>query len=409
MSQLPRRSIFRVLSRLRTHARPHEPLSAVTKRVFALSFTSEFIAIYPFYVIMFGERGHVSAAGVGLLLGIWMVVSVLAEVPTGIIADKMSKKWSLVLGRILQLLTFVIWLAMPNFTGYLIGFIIWGVGEAFLSGAFQAYLYESLDERNKQAFGRIYSRSSAFTMMAYAAGSLLAFAVGPQYNALLILSIAVSAVSLVLTLSLPATKSQVDVEVRPKVLRTAVRAIRHNPFLWRLFVAAVIVQGLMSMLGEYMPAYYQQVGLPTQWIALVMSIGSVTAALLYWWMHHVERQLARYRAHITVACTALFVVSFWGGPIVAVLGMFVLTRVLRLMTVANESVMQHHAPSEARATVGSLYSFVGKLLSAGIVALVGAFAVGGSIVVPIRWSVIGASVIFCVIVWYFARQPKQQL
>src|SRR5690606_27021077 len=108
-----------------------ELLPPIAKRMFVLAFMSEFIVIYPFYVIMFGERGDVSAAGIGLLLAIWMIVSVLAEVPTGVIADKFSKKWSLVLGHALQFLTFAAWLAAPNFIGYLVGFIIWGVGEAF--------------------------------------------------------------------------------------------------------------------------------------------------------------------------------------------------------------------------------------------------------------------------------------
>src|SRR5687768_8630211 len=95
-------SLDALLSRVK-NAKSHEPLPPLTKRIFALSFMSEFIVIYPFYVIMFGERGDVSAGGVGILLASWMIVSVLAEVPTGIIADKMSKKWSLVLGHVLQL------------------------------------------------------------------------------------------------------------------------------------------------------------------------------------------------------------------------------------------------------------------------------------------------------------------
>jgi MFS family permease len=401
MRRLSRRSLFSVLGSLRANDKQRGPLPPITKRIFALAFMSEFIVIYPFYVIMFGERGNVSAAGIGALLAIWLVVSVLSEVPTGVIADKFSKKWSLVLGRILQFATFAIWLAAPNFTGYLIGFIVWGIGEAFLSGAYQAYLYESLDQKNKQVFGKIYSRSSAFTMMAYMAGSLVAFVIGPHYALLLWLSMLVSLISLGITLSLPSTRSQVEVEVRPKILATAFRAIRNSPGLRHILIAAVIIAGLMGMLGEYLPAYYQQAGLPTQTVALFMSVGSAAAALLYWWMHHIEAQLSRYRLTIIVGATGLFVASFWGGVLVAVLGMFIFTRILRMMTVHNESIIQHRAPNEARATVGSLYSFVGKLLQAGIIALVGLFAVNDKIVIPIRWSVIIVIALFACVAGYF--------
>ena len=348
-----KRFALNVLSGRAKNIGPQEPLPPITKRIFALSFMSEFIAIYPFYVIMFGERGKVSASGVGMLLAIWMIVSVLAEVPTGIIADKMSKKWSLVLGRIMQLATFVVWLFAPNFVGYLVGFVIWGVGEAFLSGAFQAYLYESLDESNKKVFGKIYSRSSAFTMLAYTAGSLLAFIIGPQYPLLLVLSIAVSAISLWITLSLPKThaNSALQIEannIQPKVLSSALKAIYHNALLRRILFGAILVQGLMGMLGEYMPAYYQQVGTPTQLVALLMSIGSGAAVLLYWWMHHIEAQLARYQLPIIVGFTTLFVLSFIGGAFTAVLGLFLFTRILRLLSVNNETQIQHHAPNESR-------------------------------------------------------------
>lgn len=372
------------------------------KRIYTLSFMSEFIVIYPFYVIMFGDRGHVSAAGVGLLLAVWMIVAVLAEVPTGVIADKMSKKWSLVLGRVMQLVTFMIWLFFPNFNGYLLGFVIWGIGEAFISGAFQAYLYESLGDTSKKSFGRIYARNSAFTMAAYAAGSLVAFAIGPQYTLLLTLSVLVSTISLGITLSLPATHRKVDVEakLKPKVLSIAFKTIRESATLRRILITAVIVQGLMGMLGEYLPVYYNQVGTPTQWVALLISVGSVTAVVMYWWMHHLEEHISRHQLPIILGFTTLFALSFLGGTIGAVIGFFLLTRMLRVLAVHNETQIQHQAPNESRATLGSIYSFAGKVLSAILLSLVGFFAVDGKIVIPIRWSVM-AMITILLISWLY--------
>lgn len=402
-------SLDALLSRVK-NVKSREPLPPLTKRIFALSFMSEFIVIYPFYAIMFGERGDVSAGGVGILLATWMIVSVLAEVPTGIIADKMSKKWSLVLGHVLQLATFTTWLLFPNFSGYLIGFILWGIGEAFISGAFQAYLYESLDDKNKKSFGKIYSRSNAFTMLAYAAGSLVAFIIGPDYPLLLILSVVVSAISLFITLRLPTTRSnvEIEVEIKPKILTSALRTIRDKPILRYILFGAVIVQGLMGMLGEYLPVYYQQVGTPTQLVALLISIGSATAVLLYWWMHHLEAQLARHHFVIVFGFTTLFALSFFGGTAMAVIGFFLFTRMLRVMSVHNETQIQHYAPDESRATLGSLYSFVGKLLSAALLSLVGFFAIEGEIVTPLRWSVIIMVVILALGSFYLWLRQRNQ-
>ena len=60
----------------------------VARRVLVMKFASEFILIYPLYTIMFGERGGVNAAGVGTILALGYVFSVLFEIPTGIVADK---------------------------------------------------------------------------------------------------------------------------------------------------------------------------------------------------------------------------------------------------------------------------------------------------------------------------------
>jgi MFS family permease len=403
-------SLYALLGRAK-NTRQREPLPPLTRRIFALSFMSEFIVIYPFYVIMFGERGEVSATGIGLLLATWMIVSVLAEIPTGIIADKMSKKWSLVLGHVLQLATFATWLLFPSFWGYAAGFVMWGIGEAFMSGAFQAYLYESLDDKNKKAFGKIYARSSAFTMLAYAAGSFAAFLIGPHYSLLLVLSVAVSAISLWITLSLPAThsKTTVELEIKPNILASALKTVRDKPLLRRILFGAIIVQGLMSMLGEYLPAYYHQVGTPTQLVALLISIGSATAVVLYWWMHHLETRIARHQLAIILGFTALFTVSFMGGVATAVIGFFLFTRMLRVMSVHNETQIQHQAPNESRATLGSLYSFVGKLLSAALLILIGFFAVDGKIVEPIRWSVLGmVAVLVLGYVYFWLRQKSAE-
>jgi MFS family permease len=371
-------------------ATPREPLPPLTYRIFALAFATDFMVIYPFYVIMFGERGDVSAAGVGVLLASWMITSLLAEVPTGIIADSISKKWSLVMCQLLQMVAFACWLFFPTFAGYLAGFIIWGIAGAFNSGAFQAYLYESLDEPNKKAFGKIYSRSNAFTMLATMLGSLVAFGIGPNYTLLLVLSVVCSGVALHIALSLPTTRN-VQVAVaplhKPKVFRSAVKAIHSQPILQQAVFIAVILFGLMGMIAEYLPAYYQHAGTPTNLVPLLISIGSACAALLYWWMHHVEAQLAKHGTLIVTALTILFIVVAQGGAVLSVVAFFIFTRLLRIVTVSSETQVQHLAPENARATVASFYSFLGKILAAAMLGLIGFFAVNGNITIPLQWSV----------------------
>lgn len=399
-------SLFRVLGSLRTGTKQSSPLSSLTRRIFAMEFISEFILIYPFYSIMFGERSGISAAGLGILLAIWQVVAVVSEVPTGIIADKISKKWSLVIAKSLQAAAFIIWLFVPSFTGYAIGFVIWGIGEAFSSGAFQAYLYESLADDNKKAFGKILARSSSMMMLAYASANIVAFGVGPKYDFLLAMSVLASLVAVALCLTLPDKKNELEVGLQPRILHSAIAAIRSNQKLRRILIVAVILQGLALMLFEFLPVYYNQVGTPTKFVPLILAITSGITVALYWWMHHVEQQLGRYLPLIVVVATLLLALSFAGGVLVAVIGMLFFTRVMRLVAVSNETAIQHEATNDARATIGSLYSFAAKLLSAGLIATIGFFAIHNQIVGSLRVSVFVMVGVFAVVVGYFALRER---
>ena len=63
---------------------------------------------------MFKERSGVSAVGLGVILSVRLIVTMIADIPTGVVADIYSKKYSIVTGRLLRCLAFVIWLVSPN-------------------------------------------------------------------------------------------------------------------------------------------------------------------------------------------------------------------------------------------------------------------------------------------------------
>ena len=66
--------------------------SSAYHKLVAAELLSEFVLIYPLYSIMFSERSGISAAGVGVLLATVYIVQILSEIPTGVIADRYSKK-----------------------------------------------------------------------------------------------------------------------------------------------------------------------------------------------------------------------------------------------------------------------------------------------------------------------------
>ena len=131
--------------------------ASITNRILAMKFDGEFILIYPLYTIMFGERGHVSAAGIGFILAAGYILSVLFEVPTGIVADKIARKYVLVLSLTCKALGLLAWLLLPFIGGYLLGTALFALGTALESGALQAYLYGTLSTDSKKNFGKFWA------------------------------------------------------------------------------------------------------------------------------------------------------------------------------------------------------------------------------------------------------------
>lgn len=79
-----------------------------------------------------------------MLFAIWSLVGIVAEVPTGALADSFSRRGALVAAGLLQALGYAWWITFPGFTAFAGGFVLWGLGGALASGALEALLYDGL-------------------------------------------------------------------------------------------------------------------------------------------------------------------------------------------------------------------------------------------------------------------------
>lgn len=86
-----------------------------------------------------------------------MVVILLSEIPTGIVADVYSRRLSIIIGICVIGVGFVIEGTIPNFAAVLASQLIWGVGYTFTSGASEAWI---ADELGEQQLGQVYVRGA---------------------------------------------------------------------------------------------------------------------------------------------------------------------------------------------------------------------------------------------------------
>ncbi len=91
-----------------------------------------------------------------VLVGTTMEATIfLFEVPTGIVADLVSRRLSTIIGYVLLGIAYVFEAVLQTFGATMVGQVIWGVGYTFTSGAYNAWLVDEVgQERAGQAFLR---------------------------------------------------------------------------------------------------------------------------------------------------------------------------------------------------------------------------------------------------------------
>ncbi len=118
-------------------------------KIYSYRFFDDLILVYPLYTVMFADKG-VTPAQIAVLLSVWSVTSLLLEIPSGVWADRYSRKNILFIGQIIRAVGYFIWLISPNFLGFLVGFLCWGIKSALTSGTLQALIYDELKNTKRK-------------------------------------------------------------------------------------------------------------------------------------------------------------------------------------------------------------------------------------------------------------------
>jgi MFS family permease len=167
----------------------------VVAKYYAYRATATFGFFWPIFTVFLLSR-DLSYTQIALLGSLSAAVSVLGELPTGYVGDRVGRRDSLLLGAVARATSVFALAFAETFPGFVALYVVWAVGGAFTSGAGDAWLYDVLAARlDADAFTRVRGRGgavnmtvSAASMLAagalYAADPRLPFLVGGTVNAL---------------------------------------------------------------------------------------------------------------------------------------------------------------------------------------------------------------------------------
>ncbi|MEV4824091.1 MFS transporter [Micromonospora sp. NPDC049274] len=130
-----------------THLASRAPDPAVRRlstTLYGYAFLSDLVLLYPLYVVLFADTG-LSVGQISSLFVIWSAAGILFEVPSGAWADVVSRRLLLCLAPLVTAGGYALWVLVPSYPAFAVGFLLWGAGGALVSGALEALVWTELD------------------------------------------------------------------------------------------------------------------------------------------------------------------------------------------------------------------------------------------------------------------------
>lgn len=168
-------------------------------------------AAVPFLIFLTASRG-LSLGDYATLQSIYYTTTLLTDVPTGLLADRIGRKPVLALAAVAQAAGFVAIARADGFVSFALGEVLLGLGQAMLSGTTAALLYDSLhslrrtDEYLKYETRSVVARLGG-TSVAFLIGGIVATFSGLEATAWVSAAASVIALPIALLLHEPARQN----------------------------------------------------------------------------------------------------------------------------------------------------------------------------------------------------------
>ena len=360
------------------------------KKQLACIYTSDFFSglriTDAVWVALLAARGF-SLWEIGLAESVYHIVSLFCEVPSGMAADLLGRRKTLLSGGVLTVTCNLLMAFAPNLFTICLAMGLNALAMTMFSGTFTALVYDSLKtEGREDEYIQVSANSSQISMLANAIGSLASLLkrfLG--FAGFYLLSAAfegVSTAALALMEEPIVTKSQASREKHalralPEQFRQLVRDSLHVLHTCPMAVKLIASSALISVPSYLTKMFLQQrlveLGWPTELLFLPLLLGGLACVA---GTEIGRRVRCRSMRRLYMACALLCGVGTllvgaapaWGG----LFGMMLVQGVLEVYLLHESQKLNDAIPSDQRATLISVDSMAYSLLMIPASPLVGA-------------------------------------
>lgn len=269
------------------------------------------------WVLYLSYKG-MSLIQIGLLESIFHVTSLLFELPTGAIADIYGKRFSVISGRILSVISCMLMIVSRNFIEFALSFIVSAASYNLDSGAAEALVYDSLkelgEEKNyKRIWGNLAFLMSIAQGMAILLGGILA---DIRFIYAYALGTAIQGAALIVSFNFtepPVKNTEDESETLVRQITKSIDVLKGRKVVLYLIIFSALLSSLEATVFFYGQKYFENISFTKTAIALIFAAGSLISALSSKAAYRIERLLKPERTLVLIS--AINVLSFLGMSI----------------------------------------------------------------------------------------------
>ncbi len=347
-------------------------------RFYQYRFISHFQLWMPIWILYLQDSRGISLAQILMLDAAFEIMMLLAEVPTGVVADRWGRRRAMVLGQVGVTVAVVMFAFAPNVWAVLACYFVWAISGALTSGSDVAFVHDSLEAQKRPGeFGKVVARGNAAQLAGMGASSMIGAPIAAwtslEFTVMLSIACAVVAVPIVWRFHDPGThKASADARYTA-LLGTAARRVLRHPRLRALIIMQAVVSGFAWSCMLLTQPYLNEGGLPLAWFGVVlagMHLIAFAASMLGPRVAGISgRQVIFFATPpiIVVSLLTMGLAPLWTGLVM----LMVLRIALNFFGPLIVEQINRESVDEVRATIASMGTMCISVVGAGVKPLMG--------------------------------------
>jgi MFS family permease len=352
--------------------------------LYAITFFAALYFYHPIATLYYQARG-LSFVEINSLWAIIVGVMAIAEVPTGILADKIGRKASIIIALFLQLIGEVIYIFADNYLLFAFVAVIAGIGFAFSSGCFEAMMYDSLKKEGKEKdMQKVSGLNGAFSQSAIIIGALVGGIIAKDLELnsfIFLIMMTACAVGIALFISFflsePKSEYKHKEESPIKLFKDGLTLLRTNTSLQRIVLLSLLATPFIDYFMTFYQPYFVQAKVSGIWFGIALSFASFLGILASKYAYLLEKNIGVKKGVLLAVLLPgifYFLMATIYHPIFSII-LFVLAYAsMNLQKPIFADYTNRHIESKNRATVLSIISMFSGIYVAIMGLIIGLIA-----------------------------------